>query len=215
MKTVARIFAAVMILTGATVGHAALALTWNDLVPPSARIEDPLDAMSDEEREEVEWFIYLRDYLPAEVTPETLEFHQELNEALPRLRAQGIDVDAIIAERRARASALNFDLDGQRVTLSGYLLPLDLSGRKITQFLLVPYVGACIHVPPPPPNQIVQAMVDPPITYDINTLFKPVSVTGRLTAQRATADLFLVDGSAIIDIGYIMEVETVGEYEQQ
>ena len=46
-------------------------------------------------------------------------------------------------------------LDGERVRLGGYVLPLDFNGpQEVTRFLLVPYVGACIHVPPPPPNQL-------------------------------------------------------------
>ena len=44
---------------------------------------------------------------------------------------------------------------GRRVAIDGYVVPLDFDGTRVATFLLVPYVGACIHVPPPPPNQIV------------------------------------------------------------
>jgi hypothetical protein len=46
-------------------------------------------------------------------------------------------------------------LDGAAIKLPGYLVPLDESKAGITEFLLVPYFGACIHTPPPPANQIV------------------------------------------------------------
>ena len=46
-------------------------------------------------------------------------------------------------------------LDGARVKLPGYLVPLEESAAGHTEFLLVPYFGACIHTPPPPANQIV------------------------------------------------------------
>jgi hypothetical protein len=46
-------------------------------------------------------------------------------------------------------------LDGTRVKLPGYLVPLEENAAGHTEFLLVPYFGACIHTPPPPANQIV------------------------------------------------------------
>ena len=47
--------------------------------------------------------------------------------------------------------------------MPGYLLPLEFSGKLVSEFLLVPWVGACIHTPPPPPNQIVHVKTDKPI----------------------------------------------------
>jgi uncharacterized protein len=49
----------------------------------------------------------------------------------------------------------NNGIDGQSVRLPGYLVPLEDSKAGMTEFLLVPYFGACIHTPPPPSNQIV------------------------------------------------------------
>lgn len=54
------------------------------------------------------------------------------------------------------------DLKGQRVRLPGYVVPLDLVGDKLQDFLLVPYFGACIHTPPPPANQIVHVTLKKP-----------------------------------------------------
>ena len=50
---------------------------------------------------------------------------------------------------------MNPALDGKTIRIPGYVLPLEFSGSKVTEFLLVPWVGACIHTPPPEPNQIV------------------------------------------------------------
>mgnify|MGYP005712412571 CR=1 FL=1 len=52
----------------------------------------------------------------------------------------------------------NKNLEDKEVKLPGYVIPLEYYGREINTFLLVPYIGACIHVPPPPPNQIVYAV---------------------------------------------------------
>ena len=46
-------------------------------------------------------------------------------------------------------------LDGKEVKIPGFMVPLEDNMRKVTQFLLVPTPQACIHVPPPPPNQMV------------------------------------------------------------
>ena len=46
-------------------------------------------------------------------------------------------------------------LDGAKVKIPGFIVPLDDEFSKITQFLLVPSPQACIHVPAPPPNQMV------------------------------------------------------------
>jgi hypothetical protein len=45
--------------------------------------------------------------------------------------------------------------DGTRLRIPGFMVPLEDDAEKVSEFLLVPYVGACIHTPPPPPNQIV------------------------------------------------------------
>ena len=78
----------------------------------------------------------------------------------------------------------------------------------------MPYVGACIHVPPPPPNQIVHVKSDRVKDLKRGGLFDPVWVTGLITAKPMAKDLFLVDGSASIDIGYTMQADRVEPYEQ-
>ncbi len=50
------------------------------------------------------------------------------------------------------------ELEGLRIRIPGYVVPLDMLGGNIREFLLVPYMGACIHTPPPPANQIIQVV---------------------------------------------------------
>ena len=45
-------------------------------------------------------------------------------------------------------------LNGERIRIPGFVIPLEKSGSKVTEFLLVPYFGACIHTPPPPPTRL-------------------------------------------------------------
>jgi hypothetical protein len=79
-------------------------------------------------------------------------------------------------------------LIGQTVRMPGYILPLDYQpGGDITEFLLVPYFGACVHTPPPPPNQIVYVTSEEPVR--VERLWAAVWVTGVMTADRHMNDL--------------------------
>jgi hypothetical protein len=135
------------------------------------------------------------------------------------LEEAGFDVDAMLAKRkeymeggRQQGRAVNAELDGQTVRMPGYILPLEFSGKDITEFLLVPYVGACIHTPPPPPNQIVHVKTDKPVSNV--TVFSPVWVTGKLSAVSAKKSLSLVDGASEINVGYAIRASVVELYKQ-
>jgi len=56
------------------------------------------------------------------------------------------------------------ELDGQTVKIPGFVVPIETDGEgNLTEFFLVPYFGACIHVPPPPANQIIYGRLEEPI----------------------------------------------------
>lgn len=46
-------------------------------------------------------------------------------------------------------------LDGKQVVIAAFIVPLEDDMQQADEFLLVPYFGACVHTPPPPPNQMV------------------------------------------------------------
>jgi len=94
-------------------------------------------------------------------------------------------------------------LDGQKVRLPGFVLPFEYTEyKKVSEFLLVPYFGACIHVPPPPPNQIVYVVSESSVT--IGDMWMPVWAKGTLRAQKNVNDL----GSA----AYTLELEGIEPY---
>ncbi|MBM4259890.1 MAG: DUF3299 domain-containing protein [Deltaproteobacteria bacterium] len=74
-------------------------------------------------------------------------------------------------------------LDGTVVRVPGFVIPLEDSDRTVSEFLLVPFPMACIHVPAPPPNQIVHVKMDKgrKIPFDF---YGPVWLQGRLKIQR-------------------------------
>jgi len=104
------------------------------------------------------------------------------------------------------------ELDGKPVVMPGYALPLEYAGTKVTEFLLVPWVGACIHTPPPPANQIVHVVVDENQASESKGLFEPVSVTGTMFTKQMSKSLYLVDGSSDINIGYSIQASMVEPY---
>ena len=95
-------------------------------------------------------------------------------------------------------------LEGQRVKLPGFVVPLEMDAKKIDQFLLVPYYGACIHVPPPPPNQTVYVVTHEGKGFE-GKLFDVVWVTGTMRVERLSSDL--------AEAGYRLENATVAPYE--
>ena len=70
-------------------------------------------------------------------------------------------------------------LDGKLVRIPGFVVPLDDFQDEGAEFLLVPYYGACVHTPPPPPNQIVMVGMTGKKAIKLN-LFDAVWLSGRL-----------------------------------
>ena len=80
------------------------------------------------------------------------------------------------------------ELNGKAIRLPGYVVPFDFSAdAKYREFLLVPYFGACLHTPPPPPNQIVFVKADPAAT--IADIYDPVWVEGTLKTGEFNSEL--------------------------
>jgi len=93
-------------------------------------------------------------------------------------------------------------LDGKSIRLPGYVVQLEGDAEKITEFLLVPYFGACIHVPPPPPNQIVHVYAPEGVPYEIT--YDAVWVEGTIKVERKEGDLAVV--------GYQLDAANVRSY---
>ena len=106
---------------------------------------------------------------------------------------QGPEVDeATRAFQEALVSTkVRPEYDGQKIRVPGFMVPIEMDGPKnVTEFFLVPYFGACIHTPPPPPNQIIH--IKYPGGYHLEELFTPVWVAGtahttNLTKSRVQA----------------------------
>ena len=81
------------------------------------------------------------------------------------------------------ATKLNTALNNAHIKMPGFIIPIDISGEGVTSFVLVPYVGACIHVPPPPPNQLV--FVSTKVPWPSERLWEAVWVCLLYTSDAA------------------------------
>lgn len=70
-------------------------------------------------------------------------------------------------------------LSGQIVRIAGYVVPLDDASQEDAEFLLVPYYGACVHTPPPPPNQMVLVEMEGRQRVRLD-LFEAIWLEGKL-----------------------------------
>jgi uncharacterized protein len=82
-------------------------------------------------------------------------------------------------------------LNGVVVRIPGFMVPLEDTERRVTEFLLVPYFGACIHVPPPPPNQMAHVLMQRNQVVDVN-LWDPIWIVGRLTIENVESPYGMV-----------------------
>jgi hypothetical protein len=94
-------------------------------------------------------------------------------------------------------------LDGKKVRLPGYVVPLESDDDgKMIEFFFVPFYGACIHVPPPPPNMLVHVRLGKGI--ETPSLYDPVTLKGVLHTQMTQ--------NAMASSAYTMDDATVEPY---
>jgi hypothetical protein len=103
----------------------------------------------------------------------------------------------------ANATKLNPVLDGAYIKMPGYIIPIDLSTKGVTSFVLVPYVGACLHTPPPPPNQLVFVTTQTP--WPSEGLWDAVWVTGLMQHE--------IQSTEVADTGYVLKADQMEVYE--
>ncbi|UWQ90916.1 DUF3299 domain-containing protein [Rhodobacteraceae bacterium M382] len=145
------------------------------LVPGNARAEDFIDLV---------W----EDLLPENET------------AIPNSLRGFIEHDNnSLSSQQPTSSGVRADWNGKVVRLPGYIVPVDYDGTGVTAFLLVPYVGACVHVPPPPANQLVFVTTETP--YESAGLFEAVNVIGKFSVSSIQTQL--------ADVGYILSADDI------
>lgn len=156
--------------------HVLAGLAAATAVPGLARAEEVID---------LEW----DDLLPQDATP------------VPQVLFDLLDHDQPPAMSSAQpaSSGVRTDWNGKIVRLPGFIVPIDQRGTGVVAFILVPFVGACVHVPPPPANQLVFVTTQTP--YESSGMFEPVNVTGMFGVSSMSTYL--------ADIGYALSADKI------
>ncbi len=98
------------------------------------------------------------------------------------------------------------EMNNQAIRIPGFVVPLEFNDdQTVTQFFLVPFFGACIHMPPPPPNQII--FVNYPEGLNLEALYDPLWVSGVLKTA--------VTGNDIATSAYSMDMQSYESYHYQ
>lgn len=203
-------------------GAAALAevreIGWANLIPEIAPLPHPLAEVALSVREDLARVARVEIDIAQGFLAEDSAAMDDVRALIEARLSDGVDLRALEhavrayeAELDRRQGMMNASLDGAFIRMPGYALPLEYSGTGATELFLVPFVGACIHVPPPPPNQIVSISLEEPLT--LAGMFEPVWVTGRMQIEESTQSLSLVDGAADIPYGYRLTEVRIEPYE--
>lgn len=107
-------------------------------------------------------------------------------------------------DTQPQGAMINKELDGKDVRIAGYVTPVGFDKDDITEFLFVPYLGACIHVPPPPANQIV--FVKDAKGLKMEQMYQPIWLTGKLEAKGIS--------TALANVGYSMVGPKIEPYKE-
>ena len=87
-----------------------------------------------------------------------------------------------------KSAAVVEAFNDKSIRLPGFVVPLaNDENNLVTEFFIVPYFGACIHSPPPPPNQIVYVILNEP--YELRSLWEPFWVEGKMLVQSQSLDI--------------------------
>ncbi len=158
---------------------------------------------SSEDVAEVSW----DDLIPADfIQPENPYMtmtQQQIDKLMDGSEESNAEIERIEAE--FNYAPVVPELDGKRVRIPAYITPLEYSNSSaIREFLLVPYVGACIHTPPPPSNQIVYVKAEEAV--ELGNMYDPIWATGVIRTETVESEL--------ADTGYRLELEKVQPYTQ-
>jgi hypothetical protein len=140
--------------------------------------------------------------MPADYRPEAIFETYDLSELSDDDPRAQVLMDEM--QQEWKAAPVVDAWDGQTVRLPGFIVPLEGDEKTVSEFLLVPYFGACIHVPPPPSNQIVHVTTGgAPVPFA--GMWDAVHVTGHMRTKHFSNDL--------ADAGYSMEAISIEPYE--
>ncbi|HDY92601.1 MAG TPA: DUF3299 domain-containing protein [Pseudoalteromonas sp.] len=143
--------------------------------------------------EEIEWIQLMpKDDLDALLNPP--EYLEEIvdgseQDTLNSLDAKPFDNEQDKRYQQALSSVRVIEsYNNKKLRIPGFIVPLESEeGKRISEFFVVPYFGACLHMPPPPPNQIIYVKFDQGV--DLKSLYDAFWFEGTLTINTVENEL--------------------------
>lgn len=184
-------------------------LTWSDLLPKLPALDDPFLALTQDQ-------LYLVSMVSRynEINDLTETQRASRKNITEQLGREGIDVYALLSvrehvktKRMERLLTPNKDILGKASKLPGFIIPIRLNGVLVTEFFLVPTAGACIHTPPPPPNQIV--LVSYPEGIELPSLYEAFWIQGTLVSETEESSVSFSDGYSNIQSIYKLTAKNI------
>lgn len=128
-------------------------------------------------------FFFTQNILAKELTWETLKT---------------LEVDAKTKKNKMSTELTNSL--GKEMTIKGFMMPLEYDAKEISEFLLMPYVPSCLHIPPPPANQLV--LVKMKKGTKVKPTFMPVELKGKIKVEdnKELESSYLMEGLSMKEL---------------
>jgi hypothetical protein len=195
-------------------------LGWRDLVPKLEPLKNPLSNLEIKLRFDIEYLAAIRYWIKTgQISKVDIEFEEGV-ELQHKFKTNNVDYEPVVTQYNAyldeierRNKLVVAALDGKLVRIPGYALPLETSATAVTEFLLVPTIGACIHTPVPPSNQMVFVKLKQ--SYQTKRLYDPVWITGRIKLEQRKKSIIYNDGESGVESSYTLMGVSVEPYKNE
>ncbi|WP_395375709.1 DUF3299 domain-containing protein [Marinicella sp. W31] len=79
------------------------------------------------------------------------------------------------------------EFENKKIKIPGFVVPLTIKENMTTEFFIVPYFGACIHYPPPPPNQTIHAKFGQ--GFELSDIYEAYTFHGTISISMTENEL--------------------------
>ncbi|KHT63520.1 hypothetical protein RJ45_11580 [Photobacterium gaetbulicola] len=195
-------------------------LYWNELVPAYEPIENPFEEFTYQQIDALRELSKLEAMLSQIDSAQEHLVLEQIQTIKKNLAADGLDAGLllelrkqIIAQNTKIARSANLHVVGKKQRIPGFVTPIEMEGTLVTEFFLVPTPGACIHTPPPAPNQIIHVVY--PEGFQLDNIREPMVIEGKLITEKNVKDVSYSDGAANVNSIYSMSAISVTNYDDE
>jgi hypothetical protein len=193
-------------------------ITWSDLAPDNT-FPDPFKKLSQNQLADLSFVVRIHHLLAAERVAADGPEVKEAAKIERSLKKAGIDIGWLVAQRRRvgqmreiQAKAVQQNVIGTRVKLSGYVVPVKKSDGVVTEFMLVPSVASCSssNPTPPPPNQAIFVQLED--GFARLGRVTAARIIGRIEAKEIVRTIPSIRGSTVVTSAYVITPENITFY---